>query len=259
LFPCCALAARRSFVNLSMARNSSAFGWLVVASATCAGSLTAGCSDGPIPELRSLNPWVREQWAADEKEITTYHRRVADLAALRSQAASMPADQQETAAAELSRRLQDERSPVMRAELARTLGAFSVPAAQSAIVAAMADESGQVRLAACKALAHQPTPEGFQALSHAVADDADQDVRIAAARVLHRYKEFETSPALRPALDDNDPALQLAAMQSLKSLTGRTEFGNSVATWREYLDGKDPAPPPGPSLADRWQQLWNWY
>jgi HEAT repeat protein len=171
----------------------------------------------------------------------------------------MTADQQVSAATELAQRLKDETSPVMRAELVRALGEFSVPAARSAAIAAMADESSQVRLAASKALGRQPTQEGFSALAQAVAEDSNQDVRIAAARELHWFKDFDTPPALRPALDDNDPALQLAAMQSLQSLTGRTEYGNSVATWREFLDGNDPAPPPGPSLADRWQQLWGWF
>lgn len=221
--------------------------------------LVAGCSDGPIPEMRSLNPFIRQQWEEDEQQIATYHRRASDLAALRSQAPNMPADQQASAAAELAQRLKDESSPVMRAELVRALGEFGNPAAGSAVVAAMSDESSHVRIAASKALGRRPTQEGFVVLAQAVADDSNQDVRIAAARELQRFKNFDTPPALRPALDDNDPALQLAAMQSLQSLTGHAEYGNSVATWREYLDGNDPAPPPGPTLVDRWQQLWSWF
>jgi HEAT repeat protein len=221
--------------------------------------VAAGCSDGPLPELRSLNPWVRQEWAEDEEHLATYHRRSADLAALRSQAATMPPDERASAAAELAQRLQDEQSPVMRAELVRTLGEFPIDAGESAVIAAMSDESSLVRMAASKALGRRPTQLGFQALSRAVSDDGNLDVRIAAARELRQFTEFEAETALRPALDDNDPALQLAAMQSLQTLTGRTHYGNSVATWREYLDGNDPAPPPGPSLAQRWQQLWNWY
>jgi HEAT repeat protein len=147
----------------------------------------------------------------------------------------------------------------MRAELVRTLGEFGVDSGETAVVAAMSDESSHVRIAASRALGRRPTQVGFQALSRAVSDDGSLDVRIAATRELKQFTEFEAEPALRPALDDNDPALQLAAMQSLQTLTGRTQYGNSVATWREYLDGNDPAPPPGPSLAQRWQQLWNWY
>jgi HEAT repeat protein len=232
---------------------------LLLLGAALAAPCAAGCSDGPIPEMRSLNPFVRKQWDEDEQQIATYHRRSADLAALRTQVPSMPPAEQASAAAELARRLKDEQSPVMRAELVRALGEFRVPTAQSAVAAAMSDENSHVRVAASKALGRHPSQEGFLALSSAVADDGNQDVRIAAARELREFKDFQTPPALRPALDDNDPALQLAAMQSLQSLTGRMEYGNSVATWREYLEGNDPAPPPGPTLADRWQQLWNWY
>jgi len=29
-----------------------------------------GCADGPIPETKILNPWVRKQWAEDEQRVT---------------------------------------------------------------------------------------------------------------------------------------------------------------------------------------------
>ncbi|HEX5102176.1 MAG TPA: HEAT repeat domain-containing protein [Pirellulaceae bacterium] len=242
-----------------MAKKSFAQKRLVLRALLLLALTAAGCADGPIPELRYLNPWIRQQWEKDEQEIATYHRRVADLAALRTQAATMPPVEQEQAAAELAQREHDEQSPVMRAELIRTLGEFAAPAAQTAVMAAMGDESGHVRIAACNALSRHPSPEALQALTRSVSDDGDLDVRIAAARALERFPGDQTPLALRPALDDNDPALQLAAMQSLQSLTGRRQYGNSVATWREYLDGNDPTPPPGPTLVERWQQLWRWY
>jgi HEAT repeat protein len=251
-------AAAFFLVSLGMPRPIAALRPLLLAGMLAA-PLAAGCSDGPVPELRSINPWVRKQWAEDEDYLATYHRRVADLADLRSQAGAMSPDQQASAAAELAQRVQEEQSPVLRAELVRTLGELGASVSQSAVLSAMSDESGHVRIAAAKALGRQPTQEGFQALSRAVESDSDLDVRIAAARELSQFKAFDAPEALRPALDDNDPALQLAAMQSLQSLTGRSEYGNHVPTWRDYLDGNNPAPPPGPTLAQRWQQLWNWY
>jgi HEAT repeat protein len=171
----------------------------------------------------------------------------------------MPPEEQAAAAAELVERLKDEQSPVMRAELVRAVGEFPLDSAQAAAIAAMSDESSHVRIAASRVLGRRPTQAGFEALSRAVSDDASLDVRITAARELKQFTEFEAPLALRSALDDNDPALQLAAMQSLQTLTGRTQYGNHVATWREFLDGNDPAPPPGPTLAQHFQQLWNWY
>lgn len=222
----------------------------------------AGCADGIVPEVRSLNPWLRKQWAEDELAGPTYHRKVADLAKLRSRVRNLTPAELEQAASELSQRLRDEPSPVMRAELVRTLGELPSAAARTAVLGAASDESPHVRIAACKALSRQPTPEGFESLSQAVAGDSDMDVRIAAARSLGQFQQFESAPALRPALDDNDPALQLAAMQSLQSVTGRSEYGTDhrwVATWREYLGGGTPTPPPAPTLAELLQQYRYWF
>jgi hypothetical protein len=224
--------------------------------------VVAGCADGPVPELRTLNPWARQQWAEDELAGPTYHRKVADLAALRSRAASMPPAEREQSAQQLAERLSEEPSPVMRAEFVRTLGELPTASARSAVFAAASDESPYVRREACTALGRQPTQEGFQLLSQTVASETDLDVRIAAARALGSFQDFQAAPSLRPALNDNDPALQLAAMQSLKSVTGQTEYGTDhrwVATWRDYLDGNNPTPPPAPSIAELLQQYRYWY
>jgi HEAT repeat protein len=232
---------------------------LIFSACACLSAALAGCADGPIPEMRFLNPWVREQWAADEREMPTYHRKVAELGNLRSQASRLSPAEQEQLSADLAARLQSEGSAVMRVEFLRTLAEFPTETARAATLAAMADESPHVRVAACKALGKQPTSAGFQAVSQAVASDTDLDVRIAAAKELGNFREEGAPQALRPAIDDNDPALQLAAMESLQSLTGRHEYGNSVGTWREYLDGGQPAPPEGPTIAETLKQYWYWY
>jgi HEAT repeat protein len=240
--------------NMSLTAN---FAFAAAAMALAA-SLT-GCADGPIPETRILNPWVRKQWAEDEQRVTTYHRKVADLAEMRAKAAKMSPDEQETTAGHLAARLRDEKSAALRAEFVRTLAVFRAPSAQQALVACMTDESSSIRVLACKGLGVAPTAEGYQALAHAVSDDADLDVRIAAAHELGKYKGFEASKALRPALDDRDPALQIAAMQSLEAVDGHTEYRRNVAVWREHLDGGNPSPPPGPSIAELAKQYWSWF
>jgi HEAT repeat protein len=123
----------------------------------------------------------------------------------------------------------------------------------------MNDESPSIRVLACRGLGVAPSEEGLQALAHAVSDDGDLDVRIAAAHELGKYKGFEASKALRPALDDRDPALQIAAMQSLEAVDGHTEYRRNVAVWREHLDGGSPTPPPGPSIAEVVKQYWSWF
>jgi HEAT repeat protein len=222
-------------------------------------ALVAGCADGPIPETKFLNPWVRKQWAEDEQRVTTYHRKVSDLAALRAKAGTLSQAELEATASQLAGRLQEEKSAALRGELVRTLGVFRTPAAQQALVASMNDESSSVRVLASKALGTAPTADGFQALAHAVSDDADLDVRIAAAHELGKFKSFGASKALRPALDDRDPALQIAAMQSLETVDGHSEFRRNVAVWREHLDGGNPTPPPAPSIAELARQYWSWF
>ena len=219
----------------------------------------AGCLDGPVPEIRSLNPWARKQWEEDEKEIVTYHRKVADLAVLRTQAANLPPERREAVASQLAARLKEEKSAVMRLELVHTLGAFSAESARHAVLESLADADASVRIAACKAIGRHPDQPGFEAVSQMLTKDDNVDVRIAAAHELGKFKEFQAPQALRPALDDRDPALALAAMKSLETLTGKSEYRQSAATWREYLDGSNPTPPPPPTLADVARQYWYWY
>jgi HEAT repeat protein len=221
--------------------------------------LLSGCADGPVPEMKYLNPWVRKQWAEDEQRVTTFHRKVADLADMRAKARQMSPAQREENSADLAARLQEERSPILRAEFVRTLAVFQTPVAQQAVLASLSDESANVRVVACKVLGAAPSADGFQGLSNAVANDADLDVRLVAARELGKFKGYDAPRALRPALDERDPALQLAAMQSLEALDGHTEYRRNVAVWREHLDGGNPTPPPPPSLAEVTRQYLSWF
>jgi HEAT repeat protein len=242
-----------------MRKTSLAEKYVSAAAALAVATTLVGCADGPIPETKILNPWVRKQWAEDEQRVTTYHRKVADLAEMRAKAAKMPPEEQEATAAHLAARLREEKSAALRGEFVRTLAVFRAPSAQQALVASMNDESPSIRVLACRGLGIAPSAEGYQALSHAVSDDGDLDVRIAAAHELGKYKGFEASKALRPALDDRDPALQIAAMQSLEAVDGHTEYRRNVAVWREHLDGGSPAPPPAPSIAEVVKQYWSWF
>jgi HEAT repeat protein len=222
-------------------------------------SLLTGCADGPIPETKVLNPWVRKQWAEDEQRITTFHRKVADLAELRKKAASMSQAEREDTAVNLAARLKEEKYAVLRTEFVRTLAALQTPVAQQAVLASVTDEDSSVRVLALKALGHKPTSEGYEALANAVTNDSDPDVRVVAARELSKFRAFDATKALRPALDDRDPALQLVAMQSLETLDGHSEYRRNPAVWREHLDGGNPAPPPGPTIAELAKQYWNWF
>ncbi|MCU0877959.1 MAG: HEAT repeat domain-containing protein [Pirellulaceae bacterium] len=223
------------------------------------GSLLVGCKDGPVPEMRTLNPWIRKEWAEDEQFGPTFYQKVADLKSLRGSAGSLAPAEQERISQELAATLREESSSAMRIELVRALGEFPTETARSAIAATLADELPQVRQVACTALGRHLSTAGIENLGQVIAGDADLDVRITAARELGRSKDPAAAQALRVALDDRDAGLQGVAMASLRDITGRREYANSAQAWREFLDGGNPQPPPPPTIAESLQQVWNWY
>lgn len=216
----------------------------------CLAACFAGCADGPIPEIGMMNPWVRKQWEADESHGPTYHRRVALLGRWRSQARSLPKLEQEKTSRELVQQFHDERSPVLRVEILRALAEFPTYEAQTTLLVATTDADPKLRIAACRGLGKRQCPESLEALGAALGGDTELDVRIAAARALASFNDRGAVDALAVGLNDDDPALQAAVMESLQSITGR-DYGTSVPTWREYLAGGNPPRPPGPSIAQR--------
>ncbi len=215
---------------------------------------SGGCADGFVPEARSLNPYVRQQWEEDEKRGPTYYKRMDELRQVRAQAPRLPEAEKQRLAQEVSEVLAMEKSPTMRAELVRTLAALPGPTALVALEGASTDNEADVRAAACQALAGQQGPEAVKMLAQ-LNGDADLDVRIEAARALGKHRSPEAAKALGLALEENDPAIQRVAMESLKTSTGK-DYGMSAKSWREYLDGGNPTPPDPPSLAERLRQSW---
>lgn len=220
-------------------------------------SVLAGCADGPVPELARLNPWLTKEWEADEKFTATYHRRVADLRTLASQAGRMSDQDQQGQVAELSERLTKEPSAPMRVELVRTLAAFRAPSAEAPLLSAMNDHQADVRVMACRALGQRQSEAAMTALAEAVGGDAELDVRIAAARELGKFKDARATQALALALDENDAALQRIAMDSLRGTTGK-DYGHSASAWREFLRGGNPAPPPPITIAEQLREYQFW-
>ena len=229
-------------------------GWLLLCLCLAGMLAASGCADGFVPEARSINPWVTKQWEEDEKRGPTYYKRMDELRQVRAQAVQMAAPEKQRLAKEIADVLAIEKSPTMRADLVRTLAVLPCPTALVALEGASTDNDADVRAAACQALAGQEGPEAVKMLAQ-LNGDADLDVRMEAARALGRHKSPEAAQALALALDEHDPAIQRVAMESLKSSTGK-DYGMSVKTWREFLDGGNPKPPDPPSWAERLRQSW---
>lgn len=230
------------------------FCWVAV---LACGSFATGCADGPLG-LAKYNPWVTKDWNEDEKYAVTYHRKVADLADLRQRAPKLSPDEQVRFSTDLAVQLQREKAVVVRTELVRTISAFPTPQARSAIQVAAADADPYVRRAACVALAQSPDAEALQILGKTLESDTDPDVRLVAARELGKFKDPQAAQALAVAIDDNNPALQQTAMDSLRAVTGKN-YGYSASAWREFMQGGSPAPPPPPSIAQQFRENWWWW
>ncbi|WP_254509927.1 HEAT repeat domain-containing protein [Anatilimnocola floriformis] len=204
------------------------------------------------------NPWITKDWKEDEKYATTYHTKVTQLAELRERAPKMPPAEQERLSTELAVEVQREKTIPMRIEIVKTLSAFPTPQARSAIQLAATDPDPYVRRESCVALAKNPDAEALQVLSHTLANDTDTDVKIVAARSLSKFKDQQAAQALAGVVDDNNPALQQTAMDSLRTVTGK-DYGYSAKAWREFMQGGSPTPPPPPSIAQRLREDWWWW
>lgn len=221
-------------------------------------SFAPGCVDGPFPVLASYNPWVSKDWKEDEKYAPTYHRKVQELADLRGRAAKLTPEEQQRYSTELAVEIQREKAVVMRTELVRTLAEFRTPQARNAIQLASTDADPYVRRAAVVALAKTPDAEALQILSQTLANDTDTDVKLVAARELSKFKDPQAAKALATLVDDNNPALQQTAMDSLRVVTGKN-YGYSASAWREYMQGGTPTPPPAPSIAQQFRENYWWW
>jgi len=223
---------------------------LLIAIGLC---LTIGFSWGCMGST-AYRLWYRNQWLEDEKARPSLYTRLEELTELQKRADGMSEAEQAQAAANLARALAEDPSPLYRAQVARTLGSLSVPAATEALRQAAHDKEPSVRIAACTAWGKRGSEEAVSVLAEVLSKDGDLDVRTAAARELANYKTPGVIPALGLALDDPDPALQHRAILSLKTVTGK-DFGNSVPAWRQFVREGEVQPGEVPSLAERLRNL----
>lgn len=222
-----------------------------VAAALIAASMLAclGCA-----EFAWLNPILRRQWKEDEALGPTFHAHVRRVRDLQFQAARMPPEEQRRVAAELTTLIKEERNTLLRCTAVRSLAAFPPELSHEGIQLAATDNNPRLREAACDGLGKLGDPAAVGTLAALVRDD-ELDVRLAAARQLGRFPDPRAVAALGTALDDPSPALQLRAVEALRNSSGR-DYGENLELWRAYVRGENPAPPEGPSLAER---VWNWF
>jgi hypothetical protein len=205
----------------------------------------------PLPGCQSLS-WP-QMWPFPERELTTYHTpsmRVDALEQFAMRSSGVDSPEQRQITDQLARQMQVEPDPLVRRAVVHAIAEFRTPIAQQVLEAGLADGDPAVRVACCQALGRRADAASVASLANSLRTDEDIDVRLAAAEALGKTKSPEAIQALIVALDDRDPALQYAGVQSMKSITGQ-DYGPDVQTWRQVASGGSPPPQQAPSLADR--------
>lgn len=211
--------------------------------------LAAGCQS--TPEWMNYGPFA----ATDRTTYTTPAMRTDAIRDFAAQADGTDSQAQRDLTDQLARQIQIEQDPLVRKAIVDTLAEFRTQLAQQVLTAGLNDVEPMVRMACCRALGRQAEVSSVSALAQALHSDEDLDVRLEAAEALGQIRAPEAVVALRVALDDADPALQYAGVQSLKSITGR-DLGGDVQAWRQLAAGEEPIPiETAPSVADRIRNL----
>ena len=219
-------------------RNAPAICVLILATAAL-----AGCQSLSWPQV----------WPFPERELTTYHTPsmradALEQFAMRSTGVDSPEQRQITD--QLARQMQVEPDPLVRQAVVKAITEFRTPMAHQVLEAGLADEDTAVRVACCHALGRRGDAMSVAPLANSLRTDEDIDVRLAAAEALGQTKSPQAIQALIVALDDRDPALQYAGVQSMKAITGE-DYGPDVQTWRHVAAGGTPPPREAPSVAER--------
>jgi hypothetical protein len=147
----------------------------------------------------------------------------------------------------LIQRLEGSREPTAsRAVICRTLGLLGEPAAREAIIKAVGDPEGLVRVQACRALGRVGQPEDATTLARVMTVDNLEDCRIAAIVGLGalRSKDPRILQMLVAGMEHDDPAIRMESLRSLRKITG-LDKSVDVAAWRDAVLPKAASAAPG--------------
>src|SRR4051794_26153665 len=142
-----------------------------------------------------------------------------------------------------------------RAVICRTLGELRDPSAREALLKAVNDPEGLVRVQACRALGKVGNPEDATTLARVMTLDNLEDCRISAIEGLGelKTKDQRIMQVLVAGMEHDDPAIRLASLVSLRKITG-LDRGVEPAAWRDavlpQVAEASPAAPAGPAAGE---------
>jgi hypothetical protein len=204
-----------------------------------------------------VTPWPMRMFQTPEK--TTYRTaqmRMDAVRDFRSKATGVDTPEQREIVNQLARQIQVEPDPLVREAIVDTIAEFRTPLAAQVLEAGLADDDLGVRRHSCQALGRRGDPAAVPVLARVLNDEKDIDVRLAAVKALGDINSPDAYTALAVAMEDRDPAMQYAGVQSMKAISGK-DFGGNVSTWVQYAKGQAPQPTEGAetSVARRLRDL----
>lgn len=202
-----------------------------------------GCAAGPFEELAWLNPIHRQEWAKDDHDANNYHSRIKEYRKIAATIGQLSPELQDNLAQDLTLEFEHETDPLYRIEIVRALGPARSAAAEGGLRKAAKDPNPNVRMAACVAWRKRGGEAAGKVLSETLVGDTDRIVRISAAKALGDLKDPSTMRSLGLALEQDDPAMQYACVESLKNISGR-DYGNNLSAWQELAEGGNPPEEP---------------
>lgn len=191
---------------------------------------TAGCQSGPASSL-----FVKK----DRTSFRTPAVRIDEATAIAARSTGADTPEQQELVNDLARRIQTESDPLVREAIVQSIAAFPMPLADQVLKAGLADGDPGVRQQCCLALGERGNPAAAPVLAGVIKNDDDFDVRVSATKALGQIKAPEAAQALLVSLEDNDPALQYAGVQAMKSATGK-DYGGDVAAYVALARGEQP-------------------
>lgn len=205
-------------------------------------STVVGCVDGPLYELKKLNPIVQNQWKQDRERGPVYSQRVDELRLVGRRLPKMQPDEQMKWINTISTVVETETSPDIRREAVLALAEVSQqPMAAETIMKLSKDKNDKVRLAVSQSLRKQLTPEATQTLLAMATSDKDESVRLSAVESLGPHKSDDVKQFLAKQLNDRSPAMQYSTSLALKEFTGK-DFKGDISLWKRHLNGENVEP-----------------
>lgn len=140
----------------------------------------------------------------------------------------------------LAERLESRNEPLAsRVAICRSLGELGRPEGHDAVRKCLDDEDPGLRAQACRSLGKLGVADDVPALTRVMAADQSGDCRVAAIEGLGSFPQAgpRAQLLLVELMENDDPAVRLAAYRSLKSVSG-VDLGTDVAPWREVVEAR---------------------